>query len=112
MDGNNQILTTTAIPIAALLALLWQFPMHAQEPLPSDVLVFINQRTRCDHFREEPWPEGGTPAEKERREFLSTQMEHYCKGTDIKLRELRERYRDDLEVSQRLSTFETSIEVK
>lgn len=98
--------------LALLTAWVWLWPVHAQETLPDEVVQFIEQRTLCDHFRDEPWPEGDSQEERERRAFLSLQMERYCKGTDDRLRSLRERYRNDQEVLQQLNGFEDSVEAR
>ena len=103
---------TFARELTAVSAMLWLLPLHAQQPLPSDVTNFIEQRTLCDHFRAEPWPEGKTAEEQERREFLLSQSERYCTGTDETLRLLRERYRGDTAVLQRLENFEYPVEIK
>lgn len=97
---------------ALLTACVWLWPVHAQETLPDEVVQFIEQRTLCDQFRAEPWPEGGALEERERREFLTVQMERYCKGTDEMLRVLMERYSGNRGVLRELGRFETSIEVK
>jgi hypothetical protein len=91
---------------------VWLWPVHAQETLPDEVVQFIEQRTLCDHFRAEPWPEGEALEEREQRAFLTVQMERYCKGTDEMLRVLMERYSGNRGVLQELGRFETSIEVK
>jgi len=84
--------------------------LQAQGALPHEVSAFIEQRTLCEHFRQEPWPEGNSSAEQQRREFLILQMEHYCTGSDAQLGELRQRYGDNPEVLQRLKDFETPLE--
>lgn len=104
--------TTRARYLAVAAGFIWLLPLHAQQPVPDDVAAFIEQRTLCDHFRAEPWPEGEALEERERREFLTVQMERYCKGTDEMLRVLMERYSGNREVLRQLGRFETSIEVK
>ena len=96
--------------LAGTLALVWLLPVLAQQPMPDDVTAFIEQRTLCDHFREEPWPEGGSTEEAERRAVISQQIKRYCAGSDESLRSLKERYRDDRVVMQQLEKFETTIE--
>jgi alpha-D-ribose 1-methylphosphonate 5-phosphate C-P lyase len=49
---------------------------------PPEVAKYIERCEICEHFRQEPWPEGSTVDDKERREFLVSQFERYCKGTD------------------------------
>jgi len=95
-----------------VIRIVWLLPLHAEEKMPSDVTAFIEQSTLCDHFRGEPWPEGDRSEERERRVFLSAQVESYCKGTDEMLRVIRERYRDSGVVLQQLGGFEASIETK
>jgi len=60
----------------------WLPPLFAQQPLPDEVTEFIEQRTLCEHFRAEPWSEGNTSEELERREFLIEQSQRYCTGSD------------------------------
>jgi hypothetical protein len=112
MSSTLRRYAATRSGVAIALGLVWLLPLHALETTPSDVTVFIEQRTLCDHFRAEPWPEGAAAEERERRAFLSMQMERYCEGTDEKLRLLRERYRDNREVFRQLDQFENSIETK
>jgi hypothetical protein len=91
---------------------LWLLPLHGQETLPDDVSAFIEQRTLCEHFRAEPWPEGESPEERERREFLILQLQRYCRGSDEQRHLFRERYRGNRAVLQQLGKFESSIEPK
>ncbi|HEY0721873.1 MAG TPA: hypothetical protein VGE50_11540 [Gammaproteobacteria bacterium] len=90
----------------------WHMTLHAEDALPAEVVQFIEQRTLCDHFRDEPWPEGDSQEERERRTFLSTQLEQLCKGSDERLRLLREHYRGDQKVVEALKGFEDTIEAR
>lgn len=54
----------------------------AEAGYPLDVADYIERREVCEHFRQEPWPEGSSVEEKGRREFIAGQFERYCKGTD------------------------------
>lgn len=82
----------------------------AAESLPADVQSFIDTRKTCDHFRGEPWDPGDEPEVKGRREFIFESIKKYCTGTDKRLRELRSKYRDNLNVVERLRQYEDSIE--
>lgn len=79
---------------------------------PQDVSEYIERRELCDHFRAEPWPEGETSEERERRDFVAAQLRHYCKGSDQALRELKAKYRDKRVVMDRLERYEGDIEGK
>jgi hypothetical protein len=78
--------------------------------LPADVETFIKNRDICDHFRGEPWDDGNDPETKARREFIFRQLEQHCTGTDQRLARLRQKYRDDQPIIQRLSSYEDRIE--
>lgn len=79
---------------------------------PQDVSGYIERREVCDHFRAEPWPEGETSDERERRDFISAQLRHHCKGSDQALRYLKAKYRDNPAVLKRLEEYEADIEVE
>ena len=78
--------------------------------LPTDVKSFVEQRDGCDHFRGEPWPEGNDPEDKERRDFISKNLDNLCTGTDKSLKALRNKYRDDRAVAELLRKYEDRIE--
>lgn len=79
---------------------------QAAEPLPHDVLQFIEQRDSCEHFRGEiPEPEEG-----ERMQEVSRQFDKYCRGTDRKLAALKRKYSKDAAVRKRLAEYELKIE--
>ncbi len=77
---------------------------------PHEIRAFIDRRDGCDHFRGEPWPEGDSPAERERRQELKAAMKAACSGTDVELARLRGKYRDDADVAAALMAFEDDIE--
>lgn len=77
---------------------------------PHEVRAFIDQRDGCDHFRGEPWPEGDSTAERERRHELTTAMKAACAGTDARLRALRAKYQNDPNVVAALAAYEDDIE--
>lgn len=78
--------------------------------LPSDVRAFIDKRDGCDHFRGEPWDPGDDPLVKDRREFILENINKLCTGTDKQLTELREKYRNNSAVIERLRQYEDNIE--
>jgi hypothetical protein len=45
------------------------------------------RRELCEHFRAEPWPEGQSVEDKERRAFIAGQLDRYCKDTRQALRD-------------------------
>lgn len=84
----------------------------AAEVYPQEVSEYIERREVCEHFRAEPWPEGASSDERERRDFIAAQLLHYCKGSDKALRELIAKYRDSRVVMDRLERYEADIEGK
>lgn len=77
---------------------------------PHEVRAFIDQRDSCDHFRGEPWPEGDSITERERRRELTSAMKTACAGTDARLLALRAKYRDDANIIAALAAYENDIE--
>jgi hypothetical protein len=77
---------------------------------PQEVSDYIQRRELCEHFRAEPWPEGASDEERERREFIALQLKNYCEGADRGLRELKAKYRDERGVMDRLEKYEEEIE--
>lgn len=88
------------------------WPLLAAAGGPSEVADYIERRELCEHFRDEPWPEGSSPTDKERREFLVRQLERYCKGADAGLRELKRKYKDERSVIDRLNKYDPEIEAR
>lgn len=92
------------------LSVLLSGASAAEEILPSEVLDYIERRKICEHFRQEPWPEGSTNEDRERREFLHGQFQNYCAGTDRAIEELKRKYKNDPAVSVELNSYEFPIE--
>jgi hypothetical protein len=94
--------TLVLVPALLLFALS---PVFAAEKLPKDVRQFIAQRDACDHFRGE-LPE---PEEAERMQDTG-QIEKLCRGTDRRLRLLKNKYGSDANVKKRLNVYDEQIE--
>lgn len=58
----------------------------AQELVPR-----IKPHELCEHFRSEPWPEGASVQDEERRAWIAEQLNLYCKGADQTLRQPKAR---------------------
>lgn len=95
------------MPTTILLAL--SLASSGPVELPPDVSRFVEERTLCDHFREEP-VEGDSPEQIERREFVRQSLDIYCAGSDRRLAALKLRYARDQQAMAALSVFEESIE--
>ena len=83
----------------------------ADTRFPSDVQLFSDTREGCDHFRGEPWRQGDDPEFKERRDFIFKNIEELCKGTDKRLAKLRDKYRENPAIIERLRRYEDHIEL-
>ncbi len=86
----------TLVPI--LLA-----PTLAAEQVPHDVAEFLRRTELCAHFRQEPWPEGKSAADTERREFIVNKIEEFCTDLPEANRNLRKKYFDDPSVISELN---------
>lgn len=76
----------------------------AQNRFPAEVERFIERRGQCDHFR------GEEPYDPERRKFLQQRMLEFCVGTDKQLAGLKQKYRSNKAVIERLNQYEAQIE--
>lgn len=78
--------------------------------LPADVRAFVADRELCDHFRGEPWPEGDSDADRERRRHLVDGARRECAGSDRRLAALKSRYAGNPSVMLLLSRYDERIE--
>lgn len=92
------------------LLLAQSAPALPTHPLPQEVTRFIEERTLCDHFRQEPWDAGDEPANAARRAFLAAQMQAHCTGTAQRLNRLRAKHRHRPEVIDALKGFDDQVE--
>ena len=86
-----QIMTRALLTLVPILLA----PTLAAEQVPHDVAEFLRRTELCAHFRQEPWPEGKSEADTERREFIVDQIEEFCTDLPEANRNLREKYFDD-----------------
>lgn len=96
--------------LPTLLTLFLVIPAWAVQSYPPEVARYLDRRELCEHFRQEPWPEGASTADKERRQFLAGQFGRHCKGADQALRSLKAKYAKDRTVLERLESYEENIE--
>ena len=97
---------------AAALCVLCATSSSAAQVYPPEVAEFLERRELCEHFRQEPWPEGASAGDEERRAFIAAQFERYCSGTDGALEALKRKYGNDRSVLERLDAYEPDIEAK
>ena len=76
----------------------------AQSRFPAEVERFIERRDQCDHFR------GEEPYDQERRDFLRRRTLEFCIGTDKQLAELKQKYRSNHAIMEKLNQYEPQIE--
>lgn len=98
------------LQLPVVIGLIFADTTLAAETYPLEVTEYINRREVCEHFRQEPWPEGSSLEDKERREFIATKFDNYCKGSDQALRELKRKYKPNCDVLNRLEKYEKNIE--
>lgn len=92
--------------------LLMATAASASQPLPQEVERFVERREVCEHFPGEPWPEGHTREDAERRSFLARELDRHCSGSDAQLGSLRRNYRDDKTILRTLERYEDTIQAK
>lgn len=63
--------------ILALFFMLAATELAAAE-LPKDVVDINERHELCEHFQQEPWPEGTSTEEHERRDFIVNQIKQFC----------------------------------
>lgn len=98
--------------LSVVLSLLLAGASLATELYPQEVSEYIERREACDHFRGEPWPEGASNEERERRDFIAAQLKRYCKGSDQAIRALKAKYKNNRVVIDRLEKYEADTEGK
>ena len=74
--------------------------------LPQDVANFMEKREACDHFRGEI---SGDP-EADESSGLNAKLDLYCKGTDRSLMNLKDKYKNDSTVMEKLNSYDEEIE--
>jgi hypothetical protein len=72
--------------------------------LPTDVAKFTTERDECDHFRGE---ESDNPA---RQKQIAAALNKYCKGTDRKLKALKDKYHGQEPVMAVLKKYDEQVE--
>jgi hypothetical protein len=78
------------------------------ESVPTDVSSYIQSRDNCDSLRGNiPEPD---PAARGNLDRAISDINKYCKGTDQKLKQLKEKYSGNESVKKFLSTYEENIE--
>ena len=76
--------------------------------VPGDVSDYITSRDNCDSLRGDiPEPD---PADPDNLSRVISDINKYCKGTDQKLKQLKEKYSGNKSIEKLLSTYEENIE--
>lgn len=76
--------------------------------VPTDVSDYIKSRDNCDSLRGDiPEPD---PADPDNLSRVISEINKYCKGTDQKLKQLKEKYSGNESIVKLLSTYEENIE--
>ncbi|MCK9262476.1 MAG: hypothetical protein M0R18_01500 [Deltaproteobacteria bacterium] len=77
-------------------------PTLAADQVPHDAEL-LRRTELCAHFRQEPWPEGKSAADIERREFIVNRIEEFCTDLPEATRNLRDKYLDDPSIISKLN---------
>lgn len=77
---------------------------------PDNVQKYIENRQLCDHFRGEyPESEGWGEAYQKRFEEVNKAINKNCQGTDQALMELKQQYKTNQVIMNKLNEFEENI---
>lgn len=112
-DERNLIAPIWAEPVTAgdpsEPTVVTEVPKDARHdgPFPEEVGTFIARREGCDHFRGEI-PD---PGQRARAREVDREINRLCKGTDMELARLKQKYATTPDVMAALNEFESSIEM-
>jgi hypothetical protein len=96
--------------LVLLLSLAVAAAFPAVQSDPQELADYIAQCKMCEHFRQEPWPEGTSSEETERRAFITGQLERYCKGAEQTRDALKRKYGSNRAVMERLQSYEAQFQ--
>ncbi|MDY7539444.1 hypothetical protein QN372_02655 [Undibacterium sp. RTI2.1] len=94
------------IHIFLLIGSMHQSGWAAISEFPKDVTAFLTARESCDHWRGEPG------YDEERQADINWFVCQSCTGIDLKLAELKKKYRRSKSVMEKLGEFELQVESK
>lgn len=99
------ILGMKKIFLTSLILFTSQY-VYAIKEYPQDLVVFMEQREQCDHLRGEI----SGDSEIDQDLSLDTQLDQYCKGIDDELTQLKNKYKNDSSIMNKLNSYESNIE--
>ncbi|WP_367371988.1 hypothetical protein [Pseudomonas lini] len=107
MGIKMQTIARYFLLIAFALSLL-SCAAESDDSMPVDVSDYITSRDNCDSLRGDiPEPDPAAPDNLSR---VISDINKYCKGTDQKLKQLKEKYSGNESIVKLLSTYEENIE--
>lgn len=92
-----------------LLPLLLGAALSVAAELPAEVADHLARRELCQHFRDEPWPEGNSLEDRERRSHIVSQIDSNCTGLEQAGQDLRRRYIGQPSVIRELDRSSVSV---
>lgn len=92
------------LSIYSLVLLCFCDAASAGNALPKDVMLFVEQREACDHWR------GEYGYDEDRQADIDQAVCQSCVGTDDKLAKLKRKYQGRKEILNKLDAFEADIE--
>ncbi|PQP01641.1 hypothetical protein C5612_20035 [Pseudomonas frederiksbergensis] len=94
--------------LIALALPLFSCTAESDGTVPADVSNYIKSRDNCDFLRGDiPEPD---PADPDNLNRVISDINKYCKGTDRKLKRLKEKHSENESIMKSLSTYEENIE--
>ncbi|MHA3736984.1 hypothetical protein ACXR0M_15135 [Pseudomonas sp. Eth.TT006] len=94
--------------LISLTILLYFYRVESESTVPDDISTYVEKRSNCDSLRGEiTEPDPKTPKSLD---HVVSDINKYCKGTDLQLKQLKEKYYGDVEIIKKLSEFEENVE--
>lgn len=92
--------------ILCYILLLVSLSCYAQTKYPQEISKFIEKRDQCDYLRGEI--SGGLEVDSD--QDINTRLDKFCKGTEDELAQLKNKYKNNREITDKLNCYDTFIE--
>lgn len=103
---NLKEIMLTKKQILCSILLLFLLNCYAKDKYPQDISKFIEKRDQCDYLRGEISGELEVDSDQD----LNMRLDKSCKGTDEALALLKNKYKNNREITDKLNSYDSTIE--